>query len=385
MDKPLLFTPLALRGLELRNRIVVAPMHQYAAVDGMATDWHLMNAGRYAAGGAGLVMMESTKVERRGCGTVGDLGLWDDRFVPALARIVDLVHGCGSAVGIQLGHSGRKARTGRPWEGGKPLTREAGVADWDAWELVAPSALPADAGAPMPRALSTAEVGDVVQSFASAASRALAAGFDTVEIHGAHGFLIHEFLSPQANQRTDRYGGSPENRRRFALEVAEAVRGAWPQDRPVFMRLSVDDDAGWAPADSIVLSRELKGCGIDVIDCSAGGILARPVSSAPIGYGYQVPFAQAIREQAGIMTMAVGLIVHHDQAERILQEGRADLVALGREMLYNPNWAMDAARKMGADPGFNQAPPAYGWWLQKRAAAMPGLQTSTDPRTPGPG
>lgn len=378
MSIPLLFSPLALRGLTLRNRVVVAPMHQYAAVKGFPTDWHLMNAGRYAAGGAGLVMMESTKVERRGCGTVGDLGLWDDSFVPHFKRIVDLVHGCGSAVGIQLGHSGRKARTGRPWEGGRALdAATAGVDDWEAWELVAPSALAADEKSPLPRALSTTEVAEVVQAFGRAAARAQAAGFDTVEIHGAHGFLIHEFLSPQANQRTDQYGGSEANRRRFAIEVAECVRANWPADKPLFMRLSVDDDAGWGPADSVVLARELKAVGVDVIDCSAGGILARPVSSAPIGYGYQVPFAHALREQAGVQTMAVGLIVHHDQAEAILRDGKADLIALAREMLYNPNWALDAACKMGLTDAFAMVPPAAGWWLQKRAQAMPSLVTST--------
>ena len=391
MTAPLLFTPMALRGLTLRNRVVVAPMHQYSAIGGFPTDWHLMNAGRYAAGGVGLVMMESTKVERRGCGTVGDLGLWDDAFVPHFKRIVDFIHGCGTKAGIQLGHSGRKARTSRPWEGGKPLTQAgfaelsaaSGVAnDWDAWELVAPSALPADANSPVPRALTTAEVAEVAQCFGRAAARARAAGFDTVEIHGAHGFLVHEFLSPQANQRTDQYGGSPAKRRRFALEVAESVRANWPADLPVFMRLSVDDDAGWSPDDSVVLARELKAVGVDVIDCSAGGILARPVSSAPIGYGYQVPFAQTLREQAGIQTMAVGLIVHHEHAEAILQEGRADLIAIGREMLYNPNWALDAARKMGVDADFSIIPPAGGWWLQKRASAMPGLLTSTQPAPP---
>ncbi len=377
MTVPLLFTPLALRGLTLRNRIVVAPMHQYAGVNGYATDWHLMNAGRYAAGGVGLMMVESTKIERRGCGTVGDLGIWHDDFIPQLARIVDLVHQCGAAAGIQLGHSGRKARAARPWEGGKPLVRNETITDWDDWELVAPSAIAADEHSPVPRALATHEIAGVVEAFGAGARRALAAGFDTVEIHGAHGFLIHEFLSPQANQRTDAYGGSPEKRRRFALEVAECVRANWPAERPLFMRLSVDDDAGWGPADSIVLARELKAIGVDVIDCSAGGILARPVSSTPIGYGYQVPFAQALREESGVMTMAVGLIVHHDQAERILQEGRADLVALARELLYNPNWALDAACKMGLTDAFSRIPPAAGWWLERRAAAMPSLVSST--------
>ena len=377
MDRPLLFTPMSLRSLTLRNRIVIAPMHQYAAQDGFPTDWHLMNAGRFAAGGAGLVMLESTKVERRGCGTVGDLGIWKDAFVPHLKRLADLVRHCGAAVGIQLGHAGRKSRTGRPWEGSKPLERSDAIPDWDNWDVIAPSAIAADERSPVPRALSTTEVRDVVEAFGRAAARALAAGFDTIEIHGAHGFLIHEFLSPSANQRTDGYGGSDANRRRFALEVVECVRANWPQDRPLFMRLSVDDDAGWTPASSIALAKELKRLGVDVIDCSAGGMTPRPVASAPIGYGYQVPFAQAIREEADIRSMAVGLIVHAEQAERILQEGRADLIALAREVLYNPNWPLDAACKLGVPEPFDLVPPAGGWWLGRRAAAMPSLVTST--------
>ena len=241
---------------------------------------------------------------------------------------------------------------------------------------MAPSALPADSGSPVPHALTLAEIGEVVERWGKAAARAQRAGFDVVEIHGAHGFLIHQFLSPRANQRTDAYGGSDENRMRFALEVAESVRANWPDDKPLFMRLSVDDDAGWSPAHSAELARLLKQRGVDVIDCSAGGILARPVSSAPIGYGYQVPFARAVKRDAGVASMAVGLIVHHDQAERILQSGDADLIALAREMLYNPNWAMDAAQKMGLD-GFAMVPPAYGWWLGKRGASVPDLVPST--------
>jgi 2,4-dienoyl-CoA reductase-like NADH-dependent reductase (Old Yellow Enzyme family) len=383
-DAPLLFSPLALRELTLKNRVVVAPMHQYSARDGHATDWHLMNAGRFAAGGAGLVIVESTKIERRGCGTVGDLGLWDDAFVPGLKRIVDLVRECGAACGIQLGHSGRKARVARPWEGGGPLRRpSAGVADWDAWELVAPSALAADDASPVPRELSVAEIRDIVEAWGAAARRADAAGFDVVEIHGAHGFLLHEFLSPQANRREDAYGGTPLKRMRFALEVAESVRASWPAGKPLFVRLSIDDDAGWAPADSVALAARLGALGVDVIDCSAGGITARPVSSAPIGYGYQVPFARAIRRDAGVRAMAVGLIVHPAQAERVLRDGDADLVALAREMLWNPNWAMDAAAKLGVDP-FSLVPPQAGWWLERRARSMPSLVPSTAAGADGP-
>jgi 2,4-dienoyl-CoA reductase-like NADH-dependent reductase (Old Yellow Enzyme family) len=376
MPTPLLFTPLRIRGVTLPNRIVVAPMHQYSAERGFANDWHLMNAGRYAAGGAGFVMMESTKVERRGCGTVGDLGLWDDAFVPGLARCVDFIHRCGAVAGIQLGHSGRKARTSRPWEGGRPLERSPEIEDWDAWELVAPSALAADERSPVPRALSRAEIAEVAQAFGKAAARAHAAGFDIVEIHGAHGFLIHEFLSPVANQRTDEYGGSERNRMRFAIEVVEAVRAHWPADKPLFLRLSAEDDAGWGPAQSVALAREVAPKGVDVVDCSSGGILGKAPSVAP-AYDYQVPYAEQIRREAGVMTMAVGLIVHARQAERILQDGRADLVALAREMLYNPNWAMDAARKLGHDPKFEMLPPPYQYWLSRRAATVPDLVPST--------
>lgn len=382
MTQPLLFTPLRVRELTLKNRVVVAPMHQYSGVKGFPTDWHLMNAGRYAAGGAGLVILESTKIERRGCGTVSDLGIWDDAFVPQLARIVDFVHECGAAAGIQLGHSGRKARHQRPWEGGRPLERaeakNAGIDDWDAWELVAPSALPADEGVSAPRALTREEIPAVAAAWGKAAARAHAAGFDVVEIHGAHGFLIHEFLSPLANRRSDEYGGSEAKRMRFALEVCERVRENWPPRKPLFLRLSVEDDAGWGPEQSVALARLAKAKGVDVIDCSSGGILGTPpAGAAKPAYGYQVPYAEKIRKEAAIMTMAVGLIVHAEQAERILQEGRADLVALAREMLYNPNWTIDAAQKLGFDPAFTLAPPPYRYWLARRAATLPEVRPST--------
>jgi 2,4-dienoyl-CoA reductase-like NADH-dependent reductase (Old Yellow Enzyme family) len=377
MAQPILFTPLPLRDLALKNRVVVSPMHQYSGIKGFPTDWHVMNAARFAAGGAGLVFVESTKVERRGCGTVGDLGLWDDAFVPPLRRVVDLVHACGAAIGIQLGHSGRKARIARPWEGGKPLAPGPAIDDWDAWELVAPSALPADAQSPVPRALEKSEIPTIVEAWGSAAARAHAAGFDIVEIHGAHGFLIHEFLNPGANRRSDAYGGSLENRMRFAIEVTECVRANWPQAKPLFMRLSVDDGAGWDPASSVALARALKPKGVDVIDCSGGGILAGPVPGAPLGYGYQVPYAEKLKREAGIMTMAVGLIVRADQAEAILERGQADLVALAREMLYNPNWAMDAAQKLGLDPEFRAVPPPMAYWLERRRATAKGVVPST--------
>jgi 2,4-dienoyl-CoA reductase-like NADH-dependent reductase (Old Yellow Enzyme family) len=368
--QPKLFTPLTIRGVTLKNRVVTAPMHQYAAKGGFATDWHLMNAGRFAAGGCGLVMVESTKVERRGCGTVGDLGLWKDAFIPGLRRVADFIKAQNAVAAIQIGHSGRKARLTRPWEGQQPLTAEhPEMFDWEGWELVAPSAVAHSDRLPTPRAFSRAEIPGVAAHWGEAAARADQAGFQVLEIHGAHGYLIHQFLSPVANRRNDEYGGNDANRMRFALEVAECVRANWPAEKPLFMRLSCEDDAGWGPEQSVALARELKTKGVDVIDCSSGGTLERsPMDSARARhYGYQVPYAAKIRAETGVMTMAVGHIVHADQAETILDEGKADLIALARELLYNPNWAMDAAQKLGADPDFAGVPPNCGFWLGKRA------------------
>jgi len=378
MAQPLLFTPIRIRDVTLKNRVVVAPMHQYSGVKGYPTDWHLMNAGRFAAGGAGLVIVESTKVERRGCGTVGDLGLWHDDFVPHFKRISDFIRLHNAVPGIQLGHSGRKARRFRPWEGGAPLTPQPEVDDWDDWELVAPSAIPGGRRDPEPRALSNDEVKAVVERWGQAARRANEAGFDMLEIHGAHGYLIHQFLSPAANKRNDEYGGSDLNRMRFAIEVVEAVREHWPLHKPLFMRLSVQDGAGWGPDESVALAKIVGPKGVDVIDCSSGGMTGAPVvGDGPVGYGYQVPYAERLRKDAGVLSMAVGLIVHADQAEQILQEGRADLIALAREILYNPNWPMDAAQKLGVDPGFKSVPPPQSYWLEKRAQSVKDMVPST--------
>ncbi|HJU32827.1 MAG TPA: NADH:flavin oxidoreductase/NADH oxidase [Hyphomicrobiaceae bacterium] len=378
MADPLLFTPIGLREITAKNRVVIAPMHQYSAIKGFATDWHLMNAGRFAAGGAGIVMMESTKVERRGCGTVGDLGLWKDEFIPGLKRCVEFIRSHGAVPAIQLGHSGRKARRFRPWEGGAPLKPTAEVDDWDAWELVAPSAIASPETDPPPRALSREEIPQLVERWAEAARRADEAGFDLLEIHGAHGYLVHEFLSPYSNRRNDEYGGSDLNRMRFCIEVVEAVRAKWPSRKPLFLRLSVEDNAGWGPEQSVALARIVKDKGVDVIDCSSGGMTGSPVISAgPVGYGYQVPYATKLRQEAGIKTMAVGLIVHADQAEAILQRGQADLIAIAREVLYNPNWPMDAAQKLGVDKQFASVPPPQSYWLSKRASSVKGVIPST--------
>ena len=308
MSAPLLFTPIQLREIALKNRVVVAPMHQYAAVKGYPTDWHLMNYGRFAAGGAGLVIIESTKVDRRGCGTVGDTGLWNDDFIPHFRRIADFIRAHGSVPGIQLGHSGRKARLSRPWEGGKPLTHDYSpeIWNWEGWELVAPSAIASSENEPIPRALSHAEIQQMVEMWGQAARRVNEAGIDVLDIHAAHGYLIHQFLSPRANLRNDEYGGSELNRMRFAIEVTEAVRANWPAHKPLFMRLSVEDDAGWGPEQSVALAKLVKAKGVDVIDCSSGGMLGRPVDTAgPVTYGYQVPYAEKIRAESGLMSMAV--------------------------------------------------------------------------------
>lgn len=378
MTDTLLFSPITLRGVTLRNRIVVPPLHQYSAVKGFPTDWHLVNAGKFAAGGAGLVIVESTKVERRGCGTVGDLGLWDDKFIEPLSRITAFIKAQNSVAGIQLGHSGRKARAGRPWEGDKSLMRTPEIDDWDDWNPVAPSAIAHSSQWGVPRALETAEVKALVQAWGQAARRADAAGFDVLEIHAAHGYLVHQFLSPQANQRTDEYGGSEANRMRFAIEIVEAVRGHWPAHKPLFVRLSVEDNAGWGPEQSATLARILKSRGVDVIDCSSGGISDRaPILGAAISYGYQVPLSDYVRKHADIMTMAVGLIIHGDQAEQILRESKADLIAVGREILNNPNWPMDAAQKLGIEGPFRNVPPQFGYWLGVRAKRGFGTQPST--------
>ena len=364
-----LFTPLQIGKHTLSNRITIAPMCQYSANDGSMSDWHLMHLGRFAAGGAGLVFVESTKVERRGHGTLGDLALWDDAFIAPMARLAGFIREQGAVPGIQLGHTGRKARTSRPWEGDGPMPRtDENAAEWDAWDIVGPSALAYGEGWPVPRALALDEIPQLVSAWGQAARRANEAGFDVLEVHGAHGYLIHQFLSPEANQRTDAYGGSDANRRRLAIEIVESVREHWPAHKPLFMRLSIEDDAGWGPEQNVALARILKTKGVDVIDCTSGGVSSRvPTMYRALRYGYQVPFASQVRRDAGIATMAVGLIIHGDQAEQILQEGHADLVAIGREIMHNPNWPMDAAQKMGLATAFDQVPRQSGFWLESRA------------------
>jgi 2,4-dienoyl-CoA reductase-like NADH-dependent reductase (Old Yellow Enzyme family) len=364
-----LFSPLKIRDVMLRNRVMVSPMAQYCAIDGSATDWHFAHFAKFAIGGAGLVSMEATKVERRGLGTIGDMGLWKDEQILPIRKITDFLRAHGAVSGIQLNHAGRKAGTLRPWEGFGPLDRSAKIEGQDHWQVIGPSAVAYLDGWPIPQEMTLEDIHVVIDAFAQAARRAHEAGVDVLEIHGAHGYLVHEFLSPASNIRKDRYGGSLENRMRFALETTKAVRASWPAGKPLFFRVSAVDEGGWTLEDSIVLARELKALGVDAIDCSSGGINVRSPTAASVAHrlGFQVPFAEKIRKEANIMTVAVGLIVKADQAEAIIANGQADLVALGREMLYDPFWAVHAAKALGVDPEFRNLPPQYGWWLDRRA------------------
>lgn len=368
----MLFDPIRLRDVTARNRLVVSPMCQYSAVDGHVTDWHLVHLGKFAQGGAGIVMMEATAVEKRGRITHGDTGIWDDAQIAGLRRIAEFVKSQGAVPAIQLGHAGRKASMARPWFGNGPLTQ----ADLDRgdrpWSLVAPTEKSLGEGWIAPRAFRQGDFEVVLAAFRNAARRAHAAGFEVAELHAAHGYLLHTFLSPISNDRTDEYGGSLENRMRFPLAVAKAVREAWPAGKPLFVRCSSIDDVegGWSLEDTVQLAKQLKAVGVDVVDCSSGGILgsatAAQKTTLPRVPGFQLPFAERVRKEAGLKTMAVGLILSARQAEEALQAGRADLIAIGREALYDPNWPVHGARELGVDPDYALWPQQYGWWLTRR-------------------
>ena len=370
--RAMLFEKIRLRDVESRNRLVVSPMCQYSAVDGAVTDWHLVHLGKFAQGGAGIVMMEATAVEKRGRITHGDTGIWDDAHIAGLKRITTFIKDQGATPGIQLGHAGRKASMARPWYGNGPLTPADADRGDQAWSIVAPSETPIGEGWIAPRAFRQGDFDVVLNAYRQAARRANAAGFDVVELHAAHGYLLHTFLSPVSNGRTDQYGGSLENRMRFPLEVAKAVRESWPAGKPLFVRCSSIDDVegGWSLEDTILFSRQLKNAGVDVVDCSSGGILgsatAATKTTLPRVPGFQLPFAERVRKESGLKTMAVGLILDARQAEDTLQAGRADLIAIGREALYDPNWPLHAARELGADPEYAMWPQQYGWWLTRR-------------------
>lgn len=375
MSETMLLSPMTIRGVTLRNRVVISPMCQYSATDGMAEDFHLVHLGQFALGGAGMIFSEAIAVHPNGRITHGDIGLWEDRQVAPLRRITDFLRRHGAVPAIQISHAGRKASMQRPWYGNGPLTADDLARGDHPWPVVAPSPLPMDAGWLMPTALSVDEMGDIRECFRRAALRALEAGFEVAEVHGAHGYLLHQFLSPLSNRRNDGYGGDLAGRMRFPLEVAETVRAAWPDDKPVFFRVSAVDgvEGGWTLEESVTLARELRARGIDVMDCSSGG-LTGPATAArlPRGPGFQVPFAARIRQDAGIATMAVGLITEAEQAEEILQSGAADLIAIGREALFDPHWPLHAERTLGHGGNFASWPEQYGWWLDRRARTMPG-------------
>lgn len=363
---PTLFDPLPLRGLTLRNRIIVSSMCQYSSTDGFATDWHTVHLGSRAVGGAALVMTEACAVTPEGRISPDDLGIYRDAHVDKLRRIVAFVHEQGSAAGIQLAHAGRKASTPAPWKGGTRVDPAAG-----GWQVVGPTTTPFAEGYPEPRAMTTTEIDVVVAAFRTAARRALVAGFDVAEVHAAHGYLLHQFLSPLSNTRDDHYGGSFENRARFLREVATAVRHEWPDHLPVFVRISATDwtSGGWDVDESIMLAKQLKALGVDFIDCSTGGNVLG--ATIPIGPGYQVPFAERIRREAGMITGTVGLITTAAQADAIIREGRADAVLLARELLRDPYWPLHAARELGV---------AAAWPAQYLRAAPAG----SSPQSPLP-
>jgi 2,4-dienoyl-CoA reductase-like NADH-dependent reductase (Old Yellow Enzyme family) len=349
----MLFEPFSLRGVTFRNRIGVSPMCQYSSTDGFADDWHLVHLGSRAVGGAALVMAEATAVEARGRISPQDLGLWKDEHIEPLARVTRFVRAHGAVPALQLAHAGRKASVARPWDGDGPVAPPSG---WT--PIVAPSAVPFDEGYQTPRALDEPEIAAIIDAFAAAARRALHAGFEALEIHGAHGYLIHEFLSPVVNRRDDRWGGSVENRIRFPIEITRAVRRVVPDAMPLLVRLSTTDwlgQSGWTVEDAIALARRLKDEGVDLIDCSSGGIAPRVRVDA--GPGYQVANAARIRAEAGMPTAAIGLITSAAQAEQTLRTGQADMVFLARELLRDPYWPLRAARKLGAAV---PAPAQYG-------------------------
>ena len=362
--KPL-FTPMTIRGITLPNRIVLAPMVQYRARDGIPGDFHFVHLGKFALGRFGTVMTEATAVEPRGRVTHECPGIWNDAQTLAWKRIAGNIRAEGSVPAIQLAHAGRKAATRRAQENTTPYDAAS------AWPVVGPTTQPTSAGHHQPHALTPEEISGIVDAFTDAAQRADAAGFDILEIHSAHGYLLASFLSPISNTRNDQYGGDRAGRMRFPLEVTRAVRAVWPAHKPLFFRVSALDGAdGWNLDDTVVLALELKSLGVDIVDCSSGG-LTGTATAAPIPRhpGFQVPFAAAVRK-AGVPSMAVGLILDGAQAEKVLKDGDADLIAIGRQAMYDPFWPLHAAEALGCDPNFAMWPDESGWWLQKRSQSL---------------
>lgn len=375
MSTPLLFTPIKIRNLTLKNRVIISPMATYSAQEGVANDWHLGHYARLALGGASSVMVEATAVTNQGRITNGDLGLWSSDHIAPMKRIVDFMKSNGVAPSIQLAHAGRKGSMQRPWHGNGPITAEDKARGDKVWDIVGPTAEPMAEGYIAPKALSAADIKTLAGHWADAAKRAVDAGFEFIEIHNAHGYLIHQFLSPLSNTRNDSYGGDLRGRMRFPLEVVEAVRGAVPSGMPVSLRVSAVDgvDGGWTIEDTVTYAKELKVRGIDLVDCSSGG-LHGSATTARIKrtWGFQVPFAAKVKREAGVMSIAVGLILDPHHAEQVLQDGDADLIAIGREALVNPSWPQQAEIALGRKPydAMDGWPTQYSWWLKHRERAL---------------
>ncbi|PLC52259.1 NADH:flavin oxidoreductase / NADH oxidase [Pollutimonas nitritireducens] len=373
-EKPALLQPFTMRSVVLKNRIMVSPMSMYSTENGCVRDFHLVHLGRFALGGAAMVMMEATAVTETGRGTHGCTGIWTDEQLPGLKRITEFLRTHGSVAGIQLGHSGPKGASQRPWHGfGTIDESDASLRGELPWALVSSTDQPFDQGWQVPAALSAADMDALVEDFRAAASRAAKAGFQVIELHCAHGYLLHSFLSPLVNTRDDEYGGSLQNRMRFPLRVFDAVRAAFPSELPVMVRISAVDgiDVGWSIEDSIKFAAELADHGADAIACSSGGVrLERGQVLVSRNPGFQVPFANELRNKAGIPTVAVGMLLSAQQANEIVKQGKADLVALGREMLANPNWAAQAAVDLKGESGWDDWPEVFGWWLKRRARQL---------------
>jgi 2,4-dienoyl-CoA reductase-like NADH-dependent reductase (Old Yellow Enzyme family) len=368
---PGLFDPFTLRGVTLPNRIGVSPMCEYSSEDGFANDWHVVHLGSRAVGGAGLVMTEATSVEARGRITPADLGIWKDAHVEKLAHLVRVIESHGAVPGMQVAHAGRKASCDVPWAGGRGLSPSAG-----GWEPIAPSAIAFSGETVLPRAMSEGDIRTVQEAFVAGTQRALKAGFRWLELHFAHGYLAHTFLSPLSNARTDQYGGEFDNRVRFALETARAVRAVWPEQLPLGARLSCTDwaEGGWTAEDSVRLSRLLKAEGVDLVDCSSGGLVS--TARIPLGPGYQVPFARQIRAETGVPTAAVGMITEPAQADGIVSSGEADLVFLAREMLRDPYWPLPCSKGTGAARAAAHSQPIPARLLDEAAARATGARTA---------
>lgn len=372
-SNPILFEPFRIRQCELRNRLVLAPMMQYRAVDGYVSDWHVVHLGKFALGGFAVVMTEVVAVQKSGRISYGDLGIWSDDHVEGLRRCVDYIHSEGALAAIQLGHAGRKASVRRVFDGGGPIG-QGDCADEPPWRVVGPSALAVGPEYPVPAELTLQEIRQLLVDFGLAAKRARDAGFDIIEIHGAHGYLVSSFLSPISNVRQDHYGGDLKGRMRFAIDVVEAVRQEWPEDKPLFFRISAEDgggEKGWQLEDTLTLAPVLARLGVDVIDCSSGGISgAATVANSLRGPGYQVPYADRVKNAAGVSSMAVGLVLTAEQANDIVAQGKADLVAIGRQALYDPFWPLHARQALNPDLEFQDWNESSAWWLRKRADAL---------------